>query len=153
MLVGALLLCFTASAVGGLLTASSVNSSWYLELKKPSFNPPGWVFGPVWTLLYASMAVAVWDVWRANPRARSAFALFAIQLALNVGWSSVFFGLRRPGLAVVEIVLLLIAIAVTIYAFDQHRRRAALLMLPYVAWVSFAAVLNASIWWLNRGNV
>ena len=152
VLGGAILLCFAAGALGGLFTASSVNSSWYLELEKPAFNPPGWVFGPVWTLLYASMAVAVWDVWRANPRARLAFALFAIQLALNVGWSAAFFGLRSPGLALMEIVVLLIAIAATIYAFRQHRRRAALLMVPYFAWVSFAAVLNASIWWLNRGS-
>lgn len=142
--------CFAASAVGGLFTATSVES-WYQQLTRPSWTPPDWVFGPVWTLLYATMAVAAWLVWRANGgRARRrALAVFAVQLALNALWSALFFGLRSPGAGLVGIVALFVAIATTIIAFTHVSRTAAVLLGPYLAWVGFASYLNATIWWLN----
>lgn len=145
----ALALCFSVSALGGLLTASSVEN-WYLTLEKPAWTPPGWVFGPVWFLLYTLMAVAAWEVWRSSDQAGRALGLFGAQLALNLGWSASFFGLRRPGLALLDIALLLIFIVATMIAFWRIRRRAAWLLAPYLLWTSFAAVLNAAIWWENR---
>lgn len=149
-LVVVVLICFAASAIGGLFTASSVGS-WYAELARPSWNPPSWVFGPVWTLLYAMMAVAAWLVWRApaNPWRQRALAIFGVQLALNALWSVLFFGLRSPGAALIEIIALVVAIAATIWAFARHSRLAAALLGPYLAWVGFASVLNAAIWRLN----
>ena len=147
----AIVICLGVSAVGGLVTSTSVGS-WYQTLDRPSWNPPGWVFGPVWLTLYTMMAVAVWDVWRSPGRTRRAVALFAVQLALNLGWSVLFFGLRSPGLALVEIVLLFAFIVATTLEFKRHRPRAAGLMLPYLVWTGFASVLNAAIWWLNRGT-
>ena len=114
-------------------------------------TPPDWLFGPVWTVLYIMMAVAAWLVWRSGDRVRAqdALYLFAVQLALNLAWSLLFFGLRDPALALVEVVGFWIAIAATTRAFWPLDRRAGLLMLPYLAWVGFAALLNAAIWWLN----
>ncbi len=148
-----LLLCYGAAAVGGLLSANGV-SSWYPSLIKPSFNPPNWVFGPVWTLLYGMMAVAAWLVTRhaaqGGEGTRRAIALFLVQLVLNALWSGLFFGARQPGWAFVEIIALWLAIAATIAAFLPIDRWAAGLMAPYLAWVTFASVLNGSLWWLNR---
>lgn len=145
----AFIACFGVSAIGGLLTATSV-SSWYLELARPSWNPPGWIFGPVWTALYAMMSVSVWLVWRASKNSKRAITVFAIQLSLNLLWSALFFGLRSPGMALVEIVFLLVMILVTIVEFSRLHRLAAALLVPYLLWTSFAAVLNATIYWLNR---
>lgn len=139
-------------ALAGIATSAGV-ASWYPTLVKPSFNPPAWVFGPVWTVLYVMMGVAAFLVWRrglAAPGIRAALAMFLVQLVLNGLWSLVFFGLRRPGWALVEIVLLWLAIGGTVWLFRRVSTAAAMLLLPYWAWVSFAAVLNASIWWLNR---
>jgi tryptophan-rich sensory protein len=142
-------------AVGGLsgyATAGGV-STWYPTLVKPSFNPPAWVFGPVWTLLYILMGVAAFLVWRhglASEGVRLALAVFAVQLALNGLWSILFFGLQAPGWALVEIILLWLAIVATLVLFWRVAPAAGGLLLPYLAWVSFAAVLNASLWWLNR---
>jgi translocator protein len=138
-------------AVGGLATASSVGS-WYSTIVKPSWNPPSWVFGPVWTTLYVLMAVAAWRVWghREHPGRRVALAWFWGQLVLNGLWSFLFFGLRRPDLALVEIVILLACLVETLRRFAPIDRWAALLWLPYLAWVSFATVLNGTLWWLNR---
>ena len=124
---------------------------WYATLKEPSWNPPGWIFGPVWTTLYAMMAVAAWLTWRQGGwiQQRRALRLFLVQLALNALWTPVFFGLHRPGVAFAEIVLLWLAIAWTIAAFWQVHRAAAGLLVPYLAWVSFAAVLNFTLWRLN----
>lgn len=138
--------------LSGIATARSV-SDWYPTLRKPVFNPPSWVFGPVWTALYALMGIALYIVWRHGwdrPEVRWAMALFAVQLVLNGLWSILFFGMRAPGLAFLEIVLLWLAVAATVFAFWQTTPRAGTLMVPYLAWVSFAAVLNGSIWWLNR---
>jgi tryptophan-rich sensory protein len=120
-------------------------------LEKPSWNPPSGVFGPVWTALYISMAVAYWLVWKNRGfAARRAHALFSVQLGLNLLWSALFFGLQRPSWALVEIVLLLAAIALTTLEFRKHSRAAATLMVPYLLWVAYAISLNAAIAWLNR---
>jgi benzodiazapine receptor len=145
----ALLCCFGTSAVGGLLTSTSV-STWYLQLVRPSWNPPGWLFAPVWTTLYAMMAVSVWLVWRASDNSKRAITVFAIQLFLNLLWSALFFGLRSPGFAFVEILFLVLMIVVTIREFSRIDKLAAALLVPYVLWTSFATVLNGTIFWLNR---
>ena len=143
------LTCFLAAGLGSLFTAASVGS-WYAGLAKPGWNPPAWVFGPVWTALYAMMAVAGWLVWRrGGPGAWTALQLFAVQLVLNVGWSAVFFGLQMPGLAFAEILALWIAIAATLRTSWRVSRPAGILLVPYLLWVSFAAVLNFAIWRLN----
>ena len=144
-------------AVGGLsgyATARGV-STWYPTLVKPSFNPPAWVFGPVWTLLYIMMGIAAFLVWRRGLNAdgvRIALTVFAIQLALNGLWSILFFGLQAPGWALAEIILLWMAIGTATLLFWRVVPAAGVLLLPYWAWVSFATVLNASLWWLNRSH-
>lgn len=149
-LVVCLGITFLAAAAGGALTSLSVNG-WYRTLAKPSWNPPDWVFGPVWTLLYALMAVAAWLVWRRSGwiGARLALTLFAVQLVLNVAWSGVFFGLQRPAAALVEILVLIAAIFVTLALFARHSSLAAALLAPYLAWTLFAAVLCYEIARLN----
>jgi benzodiazapine receptor len=146
--VALLVLCFGVAAVGGLTTAQSV-TEWYPSLVRPWWRPPNWLFGPVWTILYTAMAVAMWLVWRQAADVRRPAALFACQLLLNAAWSPVFFGLRRLDLGLVVIVAMWLAIAVTIGAFRRESPLAALLLLPYLAWVSFATALNAWLWWMN----
>lgn len=145
-----LALCLAVSAIGAAVTASSVGS-WYPTLAKPQFNPPNWLFAPVWTALFFMMALAGWRVWRRDGlrQARSALTLFALQLGLNLCWSIVFFGLRSIGAALIEIVVLLLAILATTVVFWQRDRIAGMLFIPYAAWVAFAAVLNAALWRLN----
>ena len=145
-----LLICFAVAAAGGAVTATSV-SDWYQTLEKPWFTPPDWVFAPVWTALFALMAVAGWRVWRKSGFAQARWALlaFAIQLGLNFGWSLLFFGGNLIGAALVEIVVLLGAIVVTTILFAQRDRLAGVLLLPYALWVGYAILLNASIWILN----
>jgi tryptophan-rich sensory protein len=145
-----ILVCFAAAGIGGGFTSSSL-SEWYAALTKPSWNPPNWVFGPVWTVLYLAMAVAAWLVWRRSgfAGAPAALGLFALQLILNVAWSGIFFGLRNPGAAFVDIVALWIALVGAIVAFWRLLPAAGWLMVPYLAWVTFAAVLNFTIWRLN----
>ena len=147
----AIAVCLLAALIGSAFTAPAV-PTWYAALVKPALNPPAWVFGPVWTVLYLMMAVAAWLVWRANGwrLARGALALFAGQLALNLAWSSIFFGLRSPGWAAVEVLVLWLAIAATAGAFRPHSRLAAALLLPYLAWTTYAAALNWAIFWMNR---
>jgi benzodiazapine receptor len=141
---------FAAAAVGSLATRSSL-AEWYVQLQKPSWTPPGWVFGPVWILLYATMAVAAWMVWRRSGRSRAAvpLALFALQLALNAAWPLLFFGLRAPGKALVGIAALWLAVVATIVAFRRFSTLSALLMVPYGVWVTFAAALNLAIYRMN----
>jgi tryptophan-rich sensory protein len=143
-------LCFGAAALGGLVTAQSV-TSWYPTLNKPAFNPPDWVFGPAWTLLYLTIAVAGWRVWRASRTAgvRPEMTVYGVQLILNVAWSFIFFGARSIGLALVEIVLLLMVIVINLVMFWRVDRVAGWLLVPYTAWVSFASVLNFALWRLN----
>jgi tryptophan-rich sensory protein len=143
-------LCLGVGALGAWVAATSVDS-WYDGLVKPSFNPPNEVFGPVWTVLYVLMGIAAWRVWRSADwdTTRGPLTLFALQLAINLGWTMVFFGLQKIASAVATIVVLDVAVLVTMLAFRAVDRLAALLMLPYVAWVAFATVLNVAIWRLN----
>jgi tryptophan-rich sensory protein len=143
-------IALAVAAVGGWATATSV-TTWYAGLAKPAFTPPNGVFGPVWTTLYVLMALAAWRVWRAGPVAgrRPALVLYAVQLALNLLWSVLFFGLRQPGLALVEVVLLFAAILATAFAFWRIDRPAGLMLAPYAAWVAFASALNFEVWRLN----
>lgn len=143
-------LCLAISAIGGWVTADSVGT-WYRTLQKPDFNPPDWVFAPVWTLLYLVTAVAGWRVWRSRglPGARTAMAAYAAQLALNLAWSFLFFGGRMIGIALAEIVLLLGAIVVNGVLFWRIDRLAGWLLVPYAAWVAFACMLNFALWKLN----
>jgi tryptophan-rich sensory protein len=151
-LVGSVLLCEAAGGVGVIATSRSIDT-WYRSLTKPPFNPPNGVFGPVWTLLYLLMGIALARVVGTQAEEavqRRARVLFGIQLALNSAWSFLFFGRRAPFAALVEIVALWIAIVATVLAFWRVSRVAALLLLPYLAWTTFAATLNFSIWRLNR---
>lgn len=149
-LVAFVSLCLGISAIGGWITAESVDT-WYRTLQKPVFNPPDRVFAPVWTVLYLMIAVAGWRVWRAPglADARSAMAAYAVQLALNLGWSFLFFGGRVIGVALTEIVLLFAAIIVNAVLFWRIDRVAGWLLVPYAAWVAFAGVLNLALWRLN----
>lgn len=149
-LVGWTILCFTAAGVGSSFTMPQIET-WYAELNKPSFNPPNWIFGPVWTTLYLMMAIAVWLIWKNAGwvNAPHSLGMWCFQLLLNTTWSVIFFGLENPTLAAVEIVVLWISILIVIVIFWRHSRFAALLMVPYLLWVSFAAVLNFSIVALN----
>jgi translocator protein len=124
---------------------------WYAHLAKPAFNPPAWVFAPVWTLLYLVMGIAAWLVWRERrvTGVAKALALFLVQLILNAAWSWLFFGLHRIGWALVDLAALWLAIGATLLAFWARRPLAGLLMLPYLLWVSFAALLNFQLWRLN----
>lgn len=144
------LICLGTAGLGAAWTNLSVGD-WYATLNKPSWNPPKWVFGPVWTALYIGMAVAAWLVWRKNGLADAwlPLLLFGLQLFLNAAWSALFFGLRSPDLAFADIILLWIAILATIIAFGRVSSMAATLLVPYLAWVSFATALNWSIWRLN----
>ncbi len=144
-------LTFAAAAVGGF--ASSQAGSFYADLARPSWAPPGWLFGPVWTLLYALMAVAVWLVWRSGGfrSAGSALTLYLLQLAANAMWTWLFFAWRQGGFAFAEILVLWALIAATILAFWRVSRIAGVLLLPYLAWVSFAAALTYATWTLNPG--
>jgi tryptophan-rich sensory protein len=134
-----LAVCLAAAGLGAAWTNTSV-ATWYSALEKPSWNPPDWVFGPVWTCLYVAMAVAAWLVWREKGTvdARTPLLLFAGQLIFNVAWSFLFFALRNPGLAFVDVVLLWLCILATILAFGRVSTWAAALLVPYLAWVSFA---------------
>lgn len=137
--------------VGGLVTTPAI-STWYATLNKPWFTPPSWVFGPVWTTLYILMGLALFLVWR-SPRSRTrdiGIALFAAQLAVNLFWSFVFFGLKNTLYGVFTIVPLWILIAATIYQFYKVSKGAAYLMVPYILWVSIATALNTSVYLLNR---
>lgn len=142
-----LAVCFGAAVFG----AQFMPGAWYAGLRKPAWNPPNWIFGPVWTALYAMMAVAAWLVWRRVGWRVGARPLgtFLVQLILNAIWSAIFFGLQRPAFAFAEIVLLWVAILATVLGFRRVSPVAAWLLVPYLAWVSFAAVLNFSLWRLN----
>jgi translocator protein len=150
-LVLAVALCLAAGAIASVATADDVRT-WYPTLAKPPFTPPSWLFAPVWTVLYVLMGVSLWLLWRTvapGPARSRLLLLFALQLALNALWSIVFFAWRAPALALVEIVLLWLAIALLIRGLLPLHRQAALLLVPYLAWVSFATLLNAAIVVLN----
>ena len=150
-LAGWLLLAFAAAAVGGLASVSA--GAFYQELVRPSWAPPGWLFGPVWSGLYALMGVSAWLVWRARgfAGAQSALVVFIVQLVANAIWSWLFFVWRQGGLAFAEVLLLWTLIVATVVLFWRASRLAAALLLPYLAWVSFASVLTFAVWRLNHG--
>ncbi|MFT4703870.1 MAG: benzodiazapine receptor [Bradymonadia bacterium] len=145
-LVGFLVLSFAAAALGGAFPPGE----WYGSLTKPSWNPPGWIFGPVWTALYAMIGTSAWLVWRSDsPSMRTALAIWAVQLALNAAWSPIFFGSQKLGIALGVITVMWLAILATVLVFWPIHRTAALLLVPYLCWVGFATVLNATLWRMN----
>jgi tryptophan-rich sensory protein len=151
MLVLFVAVCFVAAGAGAGFTSHSVRD-WYPTLRKPSWNPPAWIFGPVWTVLYLMMAIAAWLVWRRRgfEGAAGALGIFTLQLALNALWSPLFFGLRNPFAGLVDIVPLWAAILATLLCFWRISPLAGALLVPYWLWVSFATALNFTIWKMNR---
>jgi benzodiazapine receptor len=149
-LIIAIIICFGAAAIGSFFTAKSV-STWYVTLNKPTWNPPSWLFGPVWTILYLMMAISIWLIWskftfKDYP---VIYSIFALQLILNVIWSGIFFGLRQPGWAVIDIAVLWILILLYVLFTWPVSKAASLLFVPYLLWVGFAGVLNFTIWRIN----
>lgn len=150
-LIIAIALPLAVGATSGFFTATGVGT-WYTTIQKPSWNPPGWVFGPVWTTLYVLMGISLYLVWKADigaPAKNLALGLFLAQLVLNFFWSFIFFYMEQPGWAFVEIVAMWALIVATIFAFARVNNMAAWLLVPYVSWVSFAGILNYAIWKLN----
>lgn len=153
-LSGCILVSASAGVIGSVFTARSV-TTWYADLAKPAFTPPGWLFGPVWTVLYIVMGVALYLVWQKSSGGGRdvvpAVVLFFTQLLLNAAWSVIFFGEREIFIALVEISVLWVLVLLTVISFWRVTPVAGVLLLPYLLWVGFAAVLNHSIWQLNRG--
>ncbi len=151
ILFSSIIICQLAGFIGSLFTTSSI-PRWYANINKPSFNPPNWVFAPVWTTLYLIMGISLFLVWRTGlneKEVKIAVAVFAFQLALNALWSFLFFGLESPFSAFIEIIFLWASILVSIILFLRISRIAGYLLIPYLLWVSFASVLNFAIWRLN----
>jgi tryptophan-rich sensory protein len=152
-IISVVLTCLAIGYLSGTVTRSAI-TTWYPTLVKPSFNPPNWIFAPVWSMLYIMMGVAAGLVWNRiefdRETVKKALMFFVIQLALNALWSYLFFGLHNPLLAGIEIVLLWLMIYETYLKFAKIDKLAGYLLLPYLAWVSFATILNWNIWWLNR---
>mmetsp|Transcript_5334 Transcript_5334/g.8258 ORF Transcript_5334/g.8258 Transcript_5334/m.8258 type:complete len:176 (-) Transcript_5334:650-1177(-) len=144
-------LCFASAAIGGVISAKEVKT-WYKTLKKPSWNPPDWIFGPVWTVLYGLMSYSAWLVHKAGGFAvqQRPLTWFLVQLGLNSIWTPLFFGAHKVGAAAVEITVLWASIAMTIFEFSHVDKTSSTLLLPYLAWVSFATALNWTIWYLNK---
>lgn len=150
-LIISILVPLLVGASAGFFTSSGVNG-WYATASKPWFNPPNWIFAPVWTSLYILMGIALFLVWKAETDKnikQTAIILFAVQLALNFFWSFIFFKLQLPGWAFAEIILMWIMIFITILWFGKISSAAAWLLVPYISWVSFASILNYAIWKLN----
>lgn len=144
--------CLAIGFLGSFFTTTGPGS-WYESIKKPSFNPPGWIFGPVWTLLYILMGISLYLILKqglATPMIKTAVLIFGAQLVLNLLWSGLFFGLHSPLFAAIEIIMLWVFILLTIMYFFPLSRPAAYLLIPYILWVTFAAILNISIYMLNR---
>ncbi len=146
----AVLVTLCAGLVGNLLGADAI-ATWYASLEKPSWNPPNWIFGPVWTILYVLMGIAAYLVWEKTKDSsrRAALVVYGVQLFLNALWSIIFFTFKQPAIAFGEIVIMWITILATIILFWRIRPLAAALLLPYIAWVTFASVLNFAVWQLN----
>lgn len=150
-LLAAIVICNFAGIIGSLVTTTG-EGSWYAAIEKPPFNPPGFVFGPVWTTLYILMGISLYLIWMEGTgrrEVRLALIFFSTQLVLNALWTFLFFGLQSPFLGLVEIIILWLFIVATIVAFYRFNKTAAFLMVPYLAWVTFAAFLTYSIWILN----
>jgi len=143
--------CLLLGGISGIATKSAI-MGWYSTLIKPSFNPPNWIFGPAWTLLYILMAIAfalIWNAGTEKKEVKKAMKLFGLQLILNLIWSFLFFTMQNPAIAFIDIVILLIVINSTIRHFAAINKTAGYLLIPYLLWVSFATLLNGSIWYLN----
>ncbi|PIY93631.1 MAG: TspO protein [Candidatus Magasanikbacteria bacterium CG_4_10_14_0_8_um_filter_32_14] len=152
-LIISVVVCQLAGVVGSVFTFSSI-SNWYVYLNKPSFNPPNWIFGPVWTVLFLLMGISLYIIWNNKAilqknKKREAINIFVFQLFLNVLWTLLFFGLKSPALAFFEITVLWMTIFITIFKFKKFSSLAAWLLIPYLLWVSFASVLNFALWALN----
>jgi benzodiazapine receptor len=150
-LIISIVICQSVGVIGAFFTQPAI-PTWYATLVKPAFTPPHWVFAPAWTTLYVLMGIALFLVWRrglAEGKVKLAIGLFSVQLLCNAVWSPLFFGLRSPLAGLVDIVVLWIAIACTIFSFLKISRTSGIVLVPYLMWVSFAAVLNAAIWRLN----
>jgi len=150
-LVVSILICQGVGVIGAFFTSPAI-SSWYVTLQKPSFNPPNWIFAPVWILLFLLMGISLYLVWEKgleSKKVKTAIFIFAVQLILNTLWSILFFGLQSPLYAFIEIIILWLAILMTIISFYKISKPAAYFLLPYILWVSFAAILNFSIMILN----
>lgn len=150
-LIFSIFICLCAGFIGSFFTSPAI-PTWYATLQKPSFAPPNWVFFPVWTSLFIMMGISLFLVWQKgweDKKVKTAVYIFAAQLVLNALWSAAFFGLRSPLLGLIEIIILLIVIIATILSFMEISRTAAYLLIPYILWVSFAAIVNFSIWRLN----
>lgn len=153
-LAASVIICLFAGYIGSLFTRPFI-PTWYATLKKPPFNPPDWVFAPVWTSLFILMGVSAYLVWHKglqNKEVKVSLSIFGVQLVLNVLWSFLFFGLQSPIYAFAEIAILWAAIVLTVINFYRISRTAGLLLLPYIIWVTFAAFLNFSIWRMNPWN-
>lgn len=156
--LAALVVAVATPIAGGTLSSiATVRSTptWYQDIRKPSWTPPQWAFGPVWTLLYLLMGVASWLVWRRrgeDKRVRGALALHGVQLVFNWLWTPIFFGWRAPGWALAEIVIMWSLVLATLIRFSRLRPAAGAMLVPYQLWVTVATALNASVWWLNRGR-
>ena len=158
-LIIAIVVSELAGIIGSVFTTPAISSGWYSTLVRPALNPPAWVFGPVWTTLFALMGTSLFLIWKEHPYIlenvrmlriwKIGIAAFVVQLFLNATWSIIFFGLHSPGAAFLEIIFLWLAILATIVAFAKISKPAAWLLLPYILWVSFAAYLNFMIWMLN----
>lgn len=149
-LVSAISLCEVVGGLGAIATTPNI-SSWYTTLNKPIFSPPNWLFAPTWILLYALMGIALFLIWENKAKNKTtAYAVFFIQLVLNLFWSFIFFYFKLPLIAFVEIVALWGFILATIVAFSKISKSASWLLVPYVLWVTFAGTLNFAVWWLNR---
>ena len=143
--------CELIGILSGVISASGV-TAWFLTLRKPSWNPPSWLFGPVWTILYCLMGIAWYLIWKSNAdtnQKKTAFRLFAFQLLLNFFWSILFFKFHQPFYAFIEIIFMLLAIILTMNSFYAVSKTATWLLVPYLLWVSFATFLNFTIWTLN----
>jgi len=150
-LIISLILTISVGALAGFITAGESSGEWYVNLAKPSYQPPSWLFSPVWTILYILMGISFYYVWK-KPLSRErniAITIFLFQLLLNFLWGIFFFSLHAPFLALIDIVMMWIAILLTIFSFSRLSKTAAWLLVPYILWVSFATVLNWDIWRMN----
>jgi tryptophan-rich sensory protein len=151
MIIASILVCLIAGLIGMIFTSSAI-PTWYAGLEKPSFNPPNWIFGPVWTTLYILMGISLYLVWSKGiekKEVQQGMLFFGIQLFINALWSIIFFGLHQPLIAFIEIIIMWIMILITIIKFYNISKPAAYLLIPYILWVSFASVLNLFITMLN----
>lgn len=150
-LVICIIICQSVGIISGLLTTTE-NNAWYTTIVKPDWNPPGYLFGPVWTILYLLMAISLWIIWKSNAaenQKTQACVFFAAQLFLNFWWSILFFKFHSPIAAFVEIIVMIVLILFTIFKFSKISKTAAWLLVPYISWVCFAAILNYNLWELN----